>query len=412
MRQITRCPACGTLFRVVADQLKISDGWVRCGHCAEVFDAPQHFVDEQALAAPSHEAAMAAHEASSATAVDDLGAAKPPDSDAPPADVDPPSPVTAFAAGWPAGVDVPADVERGADAESQVAADDPVSHRVLEEDSEVDVTGAPAATQPAATVDAAIHPEADTTDEADAITASELQAWRRRRDAGVQADVDALEQAVEGRVHEPPAAVDIDASLPDNGAEAGVEAVEVPHAADAGQADDAPAPAFVRQAERRAFWGQPRVRALMSVTVLALIGVLGAQLILVERDRIAAHVPAARALLQQACAVMGCEVGALRQIESVQVEGSSFTRLRPDTYRLGLVLRSSAGVDIAMPSIELTLTSTQGQTLLRRVLSPTDMGAPLTLNAQSEWVGDLPLALDDPQVASRVSGYTVLPFYP
>ena len=35
----TRCPACGPTFRIVADQLKISEGWVRCGHCADVFDA-------------------------------------------------------------------------------------------------------------------------------------------------------------------------------------------------------------------------------------------------------------------------------------------------------------------------------------------------------------------------------------
>ena len=39
MSYTTRCPACGTMFKVVPDQLKISDGWVRCGHCADVFDA-------------------------------------------------------------------------------------------------------------------------------------------------------------------------------------------------------------------------------------------------------------------------------------------------------------------------------------------------------------------------------------
>ena len=39
MSLITRCPACGTMFKVVADQLRIAQGWVRCGHCAEVFDA-------------------------------------------------------------------------------------------------------------------------------------------------------------------------------------------------------------------------------------------------------------------------------------------------------------------------------------------------------------------------------------
>ncbi|WP_299763436.1 zinc-ribbon domain-containing protein, partial [Ramlibacter sp.] len=29
MSLITSCPACGTMFRVVPDQLKISEGWVR-----------------------------------------------------------------------------------------------------------------------------------------------------------------------------------------------------------------------------------------------------------------------------------------------------------------------------------------------------------------------------------------------
>ena len=38
----TRCPACDTVFKVVPDQLKVSKGWVRCGRCAEVFDAAAH----------------------------------------------------------------------------------------------------------------------------------------------------------------------------------------------------------------------------------------------------------------------------------------------------------------------------------------------------------------------------------
>jgi predicted Zn finger-like uncharacterized protein len=38
----TRCPACDTIFKIVPDQLKISNGWVRCGRCAEVFDAAAH----------------------------------------------------------------------------------------------------------------------------------------------------------------------------------------------------------------------------------------------------------------------------------------------------------------------------------------------------------------------------------
>jgi predicted Zn finger-like uncharacterized protein len=44
MSLITQCPACNTLFKVVADQLKISEGWVRCGQCREIFDAQAHMV--------------------------------------------------------------------------------------------------------------------------------------------------------------------------------------------------------------------------------------------------------------------------------------------------------------------------------------------------------------------------------
>ena len=39
MSLVTRCTACETLFRVEQDQLRASDGWVRCGRCDAVFDA-------------------------------------------------------------------------------------------------------------------------------------------------------------------------------------------------------------------------------------------------------------------------------------------------------------------------------------------------------------------------------------
>src|SRR4051812_31421252 len=53
MSMITGCPACGTLFKVVPDQLKISDGWVRCGHCSEVFDATAPLRGDEEVAAPA-----------------------------------------------------------------------------------------------------------------------------------------------------------------------------------------------------------------------------------------------------------------------------------------------------------------------------------------------------------------------
>jgi predicted Zn finger-like uncharacterized protein len=45
MSLATRCSACGTVFRVVSDQLRVSEGWVRCGRCSQVFNALESLVD-------------------------------------------------------------------------------------------------------------------------------------------------------------------------------------------------------------------------------------------------------------------------------------------------------------------------------------------------------------------------------
>jgi predicted Zn finger-like uncharacterized protein len=49
----TRCAACGTVFRVVQDQLKVSEGWVRCGRCGDVFNALEDLFDLERETAPA-----------------------------------------------------------------------------------------------------------------------------------------------------------------------------------------------------------------------------------------------------------------------------------------------------------------------------------------------------------------------
>lgn len=46
MKMSTRCPACGTAFRVYPQQLAARDGHVRCGQCSTVFDARSALVTE------------------------------------------------------------------------------------------------------------------------------------------------------------------------------------------------------------------------------------------------------------------------------------------------------------------------------------------------------------------------------
>jgi predicted Zn finger-like uncharacterized protein len=53
MSLATACTACGTVFRVVQDQLKVSEGWVRCGRCSEVFNALEGLFDLERDTAPA-----------------------------------------------------------------------------------------------------------------------------------------------------------------------------------------------------------------------------------------------------------------------------------------------------------------------------------------------------------------------
>jgi predicted Zn finger-like uncharacterized protein len=52
MKMSTRCPACGTAFRVYPQQLSARDGQVRCGQCATIFDARSALVTDDEAEAP------------------------------------------------------------------------------------------------------------------------------------------------------------------------------------------------------------------------------------------------------------------------------------------------------------------------------------------------------------------------
>lgn len=55
MTLATRCPKCSTTFRIVPDQLKISEGLVRCGKCQHVFNARQYQINPLPLTAEHEE---------------------------------------------------------------------------------------------------------------------------------------------------------------------------------------------------------------------------------------------------------------------------------------------------------------------------------------------------------------------
>ncbi|WP_027329574.1 DUF3426 domain-containing protein [Marinimicrobium agarilyticum] len=52
-KMVTRCPQCGTSFRITPAQLQSARGAVRCGACLHIFKARDHLVGDQALASES-----------------------------------------------------------------------------------------------------------------------------------------------------------------------------------------------------------------------------------------------------------------------------------------------------------------------------------------------------------------------
>lgn len=289
MSLITRCTACQTLFKVVPDQLRISDGWVRCGQCGEVFDAAQNLL-------------------------------------------------------------VDSEVPRAATQSAEDAALGVVA---------TDTSPEPAVTAP--------EPEPD----ADAVLT-------------LPPEHDESVQAV--------------AASPDPVAEVPLTPPETPSFM---QGDAAPSA-----------WQRRGVRRTLAIAALMLIAALAVQILRHERDRIAAVEPTLRPLLAALCQSTGCGISPLRQIESVVIDSSSFSRLRGDVYRLAFSLRNSAAVDVAMPAIELSVTDAQDQALSRRVLLPAEFGAAsLVLPAGGEWGSKLSLNVKSGG-AERIAGYRLLAFYP
>ena len=87
--------------------------------------------------------------------------------------------------------------------------------------------------------------------------------------------------------------------------------------------------------------------------------------------------------------------------------------VRGDLYRLSFSLKNQAAQPVAVPALELTLTDSQDQPMVRRVLTPRDLGATQdTIPASSDWSGSAALSLELPGNAGRVAGYRLLAFYP
>jgi len=371
MSLATRCTACGTVFRVVQDQLRMSDGWVRCGRCKEVFNALE--------------------------SVFDLERESPPEWHGPGrADADSESPGGTHA--WPPSsgpMPFPGAPERPSE---------PTSHGISFRVSAPTPLPPSYSPPPAPAPDPYLAPP------------------------GAALDVDLSgsgRAAAELASRLPPApAPEVDSSvgvastsLEAGEASAVATAIPSPRQAPA-RPEDIPdltdqAPGFVREARARERWQRPRVRAALAAGAGALALLLMVQIGVRFRHDAAAQMPWTRPLLQVACALSGCTVGPPRRLQDIVVESSALTRAgdspEGDVLRLDLSLRNRADVALAIPAFDLRLTDGNGLLVVRRSLTARDFHhAKDTLEPDS----DTPLRLQFTTGDLHITGYTVEIYYP
>lgn len=367
MSRITRCPGCTVMFKVVEDQLKVAEGWVRCGECGEVFDAAQHVVGADG------------------------------------APVNSPSPWPAESLSGPA-ISQPAASALVPKTESLV----PSAHMYHGDDG-VDGVAVPRqrpVEQPQAT------PE--TTSEVNGqnrlLTPQPIVAASAPQDnKGAQIPLPANGNSVPDPAEFPGVAgfyAILANSVPADATLDPLDRLD--------PLDPVAEPSFVREAERRVFWKHPPMQIGLAVALGLLLLILIIQWLAHEKNTLAAREPRLAPLMAALCQPFGCAIHPLRQIEAVVVDSASFVKTDSTGYQLAFVLKNRSGVELEVPAVEVTLTDRQDQPLVRRVVLPPQFGVNLAaIGARSELSAGMLLKLaNEPASPMQVAGYRIVAFYP
>ncbi|OWW19044.1 DUF3426 domain-containing protein [Noviherbaspirillum denitrificans] len=382
MALATQCPHCHTTFRVAHDQLKLRAGLVRCGACKQIFNGIENLLRPEELeqatgriappppqpAPPEPAPVPPPAETKLTPSVDfdlgDLGDLEPePAKKTPPASTFPDSSDTTLAE-----ADKEEFGETPVDAEPRK--DDPLLRMTL-------MDFAHERREPV--IEENPQPDGPPAEESDAIEQAiddlESKPWRREQNDATEAEGDALDQAEAAEYEEP---------------------------------------SFVKQGRRKQRIGRALRVFMAAASVFLLIGLL-AQGAYVFRDQLAAWFPAAKPVLANACARLGCQVGLPAQIDAVSIESSELQTLAPEsnTFALTVLLRNHGTTAQAWPNIELTLNDNNEKPIARRVFQPREyladsVDAGKGFTARSEQAVKVHFEL----AQLKASGYRVYLFYP
>jgi predicted Zn finger-like uncharacterized protein len=385
----TQCPHCHTTFRVANDQLKLHAGLVRCGACQQTFNGIEYLlapgVRPQVPAAPSAKPATPAAVVSIESPIEDS-------------------------------IETPVQqaIQDPVDAPTQESTQEPVQEAIhvpippvsvepeqLETSSQAPADSAPPLAFEKTGFEVSLSSSSsldfDLGQDEPMIPAStatpEIGAddpWNFNPEPEIFAPDEVLEQSsATNALPQEPVASDTKDAVPEGVDDKQVEGHESAWSAIIGTGssdlavddveaetepdDDAEKPSFIIQAEkkqRRSRLG----RVLMGLFSLLLFTSLLAQATYSLRDQIAAWIPQSKALLQEACKQLHCQIELPAQIESISIESNELQALITDgnIFSLALQLQNRSRTLQSWPMLELILNDTKDQAVLRRTFTPAE----------------------------------------
>jgi predicted Zn finger-like uncharacterized protein len=383
MSLITRCPACATQFKVVPEQLKLSDGWVRCGHCSDVFDANRYLATRapgttQAKPSDAHQAVSPSGRALPAQLSEDIVSSGEREVPAP----------------------------SGQAVQEKLALDGPAAPQDTDQTPPRELDRAIAASRSgqATTTQQLDRNKEDTSD-----FHIELQRFAAGQGKPPEGDVAVL---AAGPTVGSPASVPTAATAPPADARQQVNTRVAQSLNSQKSAATTLEPGFVRQARQRALWRSPGVRALLTLVILLLSALLATQGALQERDRLAARFPHFQPLLVSLCQPLNCTINAVRDLQAVVIDSATLTRRLDNFYAFDLVLKNTSALSLAVPALELSLSDTADAVISRRVFLPQELpGVPPLLPPLSTVSVSLRLSIPVGS-ALPMTSYRALVFYP
>lgn len=413
MTLATSCPSCGTVFKVVEDQLKISEGWVRCGHCHDVFNALEGLFDLdrrdsamqglRSMPAPLIDDSPDPHLPFVPNAAPRAGGSAAPRAAAPTSVLEPPADTSSLPsppplAAAPAAAGTPGPV-LAAPAAAVLQPPSPASVPALAPSPAA--MAAPSAPAPSPAAPAAAQTRSLPPDDVYALDAQDT----------VIVDEHGLPATADESPELDPIRLDGTSDLPPLAEPTSASQTDFDRLSDELQAsrEAEPLPAFVQEADRAAHLNRPVRKRLLWTAVLLLTLLLGVQAVLHQRDLIAARCDSCGAVLAELLPPLGLALQPPAQIEAVEIDNAMLVQPPGvDGLRLTVLVRNKSLHPVAAPYLELALTDAQGALLLRRVLSPQDFRRPEALAASVEETWELELQ----SAHKKIAGYTVAAFLP